>query len=60
MKYFYWGLGILIGIPVLLIAIPIIASELGGEVVTLDRAEEEGEASRIRILDLLTTMALPG
>jgi hypothetical protein len=49
MKYFYWGLGILIGIPILLIAIPIIASELGGEVVTLERAEEEGEASRIRI-----------
>jgi hypothetical protein len=49
MKYVYWFLGILVGIPVLLIAIPIVASELGGEVVTLERAEEDGESSQIRI-----------
>jgi hypothetical protein len=49
MKYVYWFLGFLIGIPVLLIAIPIVASELGGEVVTLERAEEDGEFSRIRV-----------
>ena len=49
MKYIYSFLGLLVGIPVLLIGIPIAASELGGEVVTLERAEEEGESSRIRI-----------
>lgn len=49
MKYVYWFLGFLVGIPVLFIAIPIVASELGGEVVTLERAEENGESSRIRI-----------
>lgn len=49
MKYVYWFLGLLVGIPVLLIAIPIVASELGGEVVTLERAEEDGESSRIRV-----------
>ena len=49
MKYAYWFLGLLVGIPVLLIGIPIAASELGGEVVTLERAEEDGESSRIRI-----------
>ena len=49
MKYVYWFLGLLVGIPVLLIGIPIAASELGGEVVTLERAEEDGESSRIRI-----------
>ncbi|MBL4573746.1 MAG: hypothetical protein JKY86_11820 [Gammaproteobacteria bacterium] len=49
MKYVYWFLGLLVGIPVLLIAIPIAASELGGEVVTLERPEEAGEPSRIRI-----------
>jgi hypothetical protein len=49
MKHIYSFLGLLVGIPVLLIGIPIAASELGGEVVTLERAEEEGESSRIRI-----------
>lgn len=49
MKYVYWSLGLLVGISVLLVAIPIVASELGGEVVTLERAEEDGESSRIRI-----------
>ena len=49
MKYVYWFIGLLVGIPVLLIGIPIVASELGGEVVTLERAEENGESSRIRI-----------
>ena len=49
MKYAYWFLGLLVGISVLLIGIPIAASELGGEVVTLERAEEDGESSRIRI-----------
>lgn len=49
MKYVYWFIGLLVGIPALLIAIPMVASELGGEVVTLDRAEENGESSRIRV-----------
>ena len=49
MKYVYWVLGLLVGISVLLIGIPIVVSELGGEVVTLERAEEDGESSRIRI-----------
>lgn len=49
MKYVYWFIGLLVGIPVLLIAIPIVASELGGEVVTLERAEEDGESSRVRV-----------
>ncbi|MFT6094073.1 MAG: hypothetical protein ACJA2Q_001975 [Pseudohongiellaceae bacterium] len=49
MKYVYWFFGLLVGIPVLLIAIPIVASELGGEVVTLERAEEDGESSRVRV-----------
>lgn len=49
MRYVYWFLGLLVGIPVLLIGIPIAASELGGEVVTLERAEEDGESNRIRI-----------
>jgi hypothetical protein len=49
MKTIYWLIGILVTILALLIAIPIVASELGGEVVTLERAEKEGEPSRIRI-----------
>ena len=49
MKYIYWFLGLLVGIPASLIAIPIVASELGGEVVILERAEEDGQPSRVRI-----------
>lgn len=49
MKIVYWVLGALGGIAILLIVVPLAASELGGEVVTLERAETDGEPSRIRI-----------
>ena len=39
MKILYWLLGIVLGIPVLLFGTIYAASELGGEVVTLTRAE---------------------
>jgi hypothetical protein len=47
MKYVYWFLGLLVWMPVLLIAIVIIASELRWEVVTLERAQNDGDSSRI-------------
>ena len=49
MKYVYWVLGLLVGITALLFIIPIAASELGGEVVTLERPNADGDSSRIRI-----------
>ena len=49
MKYVYWILGLLVGIPALLFIIPIAASELGGEVVTLERANADGDSSQIRV-----------
>ena len=49
MKYVYWVLGLLVGITALLFIIPIAASELGGEVVTLERPNADGDSSQIRI-----------
>ena len=49
MKYVYWILGLLVGIPALLFIIHIAASELGGEVVTLERANADGDSSQIRV-----------
>ncbi len=45
----YWVLGAVVGIPTLFLATMYAASELGGEVVTLDRTEANGEVSRVRI-----------
>lgn len=49
MKVLYWAIGIVVGVPVLLAVVIFGASELGGEVVTLDRAEADGSASQIRV-----------
>ena len=49
MKVLYWLLGIVLGIPTLLFGTIYGASELGGEVVTLARAESNGDASQVRI-----------
>jgi hypothetical protein len=53
MKFVYWFAGILVGVLVLLAVVPIVVSELGGEVVTLHRSEESSEkggaSSRIRV-----------
>lgn len=49
MKAMYWLLGIVLGVPALLLLVMYAASELGGEVVTLDRAEEDGDVSQVRI-----------
>ena len=49
MKILYWLLGIVLGIPTLLFGTIYGASELGGEVVTLARAESNGDVSQVRI-----------
>lgn len=49
MKVIYWLVGFIVGVPVLLLAVMYGASELGGEVVTLDRAEANGDVSKVRI-----------
>ncbi len=49
MKALYWLIGIVVGVPALLVAVMYGASELGGEVVTLQRAEANGEVSQVRI-----------
>ena len=49
MKILYWLLGIVLGIPVPLFGTIYGASELGGEVVTLARAESNGEVSQVRV-----------
>ena len=49
MRALYWVIGVVVGVPVLLALVMYGASELGGEVVTLDRAEADGGASRVRI-----------
>ena len=49
MKIVYWLLGLILGIPTLLVLVMYAASELGGEVVTLDRAEANGDVSQVRI-----------
>lgn len=49
MKVLYWLLGIVLGIPTLLFGTIYGASELGGEVVTLARAESNGDTSQVRV-----------
>ena len=49
MKALYWLVGIILGIPLIFVVLQYGASELGGEVVTLDRAEANGELSQVRI-----------
>ena len=49
MKILFWLLAVFFGIPVLILVIGYGASELGGEVVTLERANGDGSESRVRI-----------
>ena len=49
LKVIYWVVGIVIGVPALVLIVTYGASELGGEVVTLERAEADGGASQVRI-----------
>jgi hypothetical protein len=49
MKVMYWLLGIILGLPLLYLAAIYVASELGGEVVTLNRTDANGEMSQVRI-----------
>ncbi len=49
MKVWYWLFGIVLGIATLLIGVIYGASELGGEVVTLSRAESSDDMSQVRI-----------
>jgi hypothetical protein len=49
MKIAIWGVVILLIVPVLYFALIYGASELGGEVVTLDRPEPNGDVSQVRI-----------
>ena len=49
MKIVYWLIGLVVIVTTLPLLIIYGASELGGEVVTLDRAEPEGDTSRVRI-----------
>jgi hypothetical protein len=49
MKAMYWLVGILVSVPVLYMGAIYGASEFGGEVVTLDRSDPNGEVSEVRI-----------
>lgn len=49
MKVVYSIIGIILGIPALYFIVMYGASELGGEVVTLDRTQQNGEVSQVRI-----------
>tara|TARA_B110000503_G_scaffold141078_1_gene233608 strand:- start:1151 stop:1576 length:426 start_codon:yes stop_codon:yes gene_type:complete len=49
MKTVLWILGILLAVPVLYIGLLYGASEVSGEVVTLDRPDANGEVSQVRI-----------
>jgi hypothetical protein len=49
MKIFYWILGLVFGVPILFFITMFGASELGGEVVTLERLEADGGTSQIRV-----------
>lgn len=49
MKVIYWLVGIVVGIPLFLLTVIYGASELGGEVVTLERSEPGGETNSVRI-----------
>ena len=42
-------LGVLIALPILHFGVIIVASELGGEIVTLHRANEDGSESQVRL-----------
>ena len=49
MKVVSWTLAIIIGLPILFLILVYATSELGGEVVTLQRANSEGSNSNVRI-----------
>jgi hypothetical protein len=49
LKALYWLVGIVLGIPLIYVVLLYGSSELGGEVVTLDRTEASGEVSQVRI-----------
>ena len=49
MKAIYWLFGIVLGIPLLYFLAVYVASELGGEVVVLDRFDSTSEVSQVRI-----------
>lgn len=49
MKTLSWLLAVFFVVPLLFLVIGYGASELGGEVVTLDRANRDGSESRVRI-----------
>lgn len=49
MKWLWIGIGVGIGAPLLFFASIYAVSEVGGEVVVLDRAAEDGTTSRVRI-----------
>ena len=49
MKIIGWILGVVVGLVVAFMALIYGASELGGEVVTLTRAEADGSTSRVRL-----------
>lgn len=49
MKVVYWLLGLVVGIPTLFFVTMYGASELGGEVVTLDRTEANGDVGQVRV-----------
>ena len=49
MKVIAWLLAVIVGLPILFIALIYAASELGGEVVTLSRIEANGEVSQVRV-----------
>ena len=49
MKLVYWLLGLVLGIPTLFFVTMYGASELGGEVVTLDRTEANGDVGQVRV-----------
>ncbi len=49
MKIVAWLLAVILGVPILFIALVYAASELGGEVVTLSRSEANGEVSQVRV-----------
>ena len=49
MKVVYWIVGIVVAVPLLFLGIIYGASELGGEVVTLARANADDEVSAVRV-----------
>lgn len=49
MKFVYWLIGSAFSIAILLFGVTYLASELGGEVVTLSRAQADGSNSDVRI-----------